>query len=278
MKVDIHDLTNHDTTNEVADAREVEAYTQRLADEGKWNSDDGYRLPSAVTAIEPTCCVVYGGQLINALLALGQDWVHEDDLNLVDTFHNVHHELLSLLVPVGDLTLDPRNARTHGPRNLEVIRDSLQQFSQRQPIVVQKDGMIVRAGNARLTVARELGWTHIAALVCDEPEANATAYALMDNKSAELAEWDDEFLTKSLLEIRDVDDSLLDYVGFEREEITQHLDASEFGAESEPSLGGDAPGDPGHYSVLVRCENQEDQHSLIEQLEAEGRKCKAVQK
>jgi hypothetical protein len=102
--------------------------------------------------------------------------------------------LRSLAVPVDDLTLDPRNARKHDERNLQVIKASLLQFNQRLPLVVQRAGMIVRAGNGRLMVARQLGWKHIAAVVADDADEAAKAFALVDNRSAELAEWNDEVL------------------------------------------------------------------------------------
>jgi hypothetical protein len=53
--------------------------------------------------------------------------------------------------------------------------------------VVQRQGMIVRAGNGRVLAARELGWTHLACVVVDESEVEATAFAIADNRSAELA-------------------------------------------------------------------------------------------
>ena len=43
------------------------------------------------------------------------------------------------VVPIDSLTLDPRNARKHGRRNLEAIKGSLQQFGQRRPLVVRQE-------------------------------------------------------------------------------------------------------------------------------------------
>lgn len=43
------------------------------------------------------------------------------------------------VVPIGDLTLDPRNARKHGRRNLDAIKGSLEQFGQRRPLVVRQE-------------------------------------------------------------------------------------------------------------------------------------------
>jgi len=106
--------------------------------------------------------------------------------------------LRPLAVPVESLNLDAANARQHSRRNLDAIKASLVRFGQRTPIVVQKEGMIVRAGNGRLTIARELGWTHIAAVIVDESAIEATAYAIADNRTAELATWNDDLLSALL--------------------------------------------------------------------------------
>lgn len=106
--------------------------------------------------------------------------------------------LRHLAVPIDTLNPDPKNARSHNDENRAAIAGSLRRFGQRLPLVVQREGMIVRAGNGRLDVMREMGWTHVAALVVDEADADAAAFALADNRSAELAEWNDETLAALL--------------------------------------------------------------------------------
>lgn len=105
-------------------------------------------------------------------------------------------QLEALKVSVGSLELDEKNARTHDETNLDAIKASLARFGQRIPIVVQRKGprLVVRAGNGRLKAARELGWTEIAAVVVDEADVDAIAFALADNRTAELAGWDDDVL------------------------------------------------------------------------------------
>ena len=131
---------------------------------------------------------------------------------------HIHESLQHLAVAVADLNYDPKNARKHDRRNLDAIKASLEKFGFRQPIIVQKQGMIVRAGNGRMEVASELGWTHIPALIVDESEAEAVAYAIADNRTAELAEWDFENLSELLDEVL-LDKSLLDAIGFSEEEL-----------------------------------------------------------
>lgn len=42
------------------------------------------------------------------------------------------------MYPIADLIPDSANARKHGERNIEAIMDSLREFGQYKPIVIQK--------------------------------------------------------------------------------------------------------------------------------------------
>ena len=117
-------------------------------------------------------------------------------------------------VLIDDLELDPVNARKHDDKNLKAIAESLKQFGQRKPIVVW--GRTVVAGNGTIVAARSLGWKEIqvARIPDDWDEQRVMAYALADNRSAELAEWDEQILSEQLkqLELADWD---VEALGFE---------------------------------------------------------------
>ena len=98
--------------------------------------------------------------------------------------------LHTLVLPISGLTEDPENVRSHDERSIDSIAASLQRFMQRKPVVVQQEGMVVRAGNGTLVAAKRLGWTHLAAIVVHETDVEAAAYAIADNRTAELSEWD----------------------------------------------------------------------------------------
>jgi hypothetical protein len=59
------------------------------------------------------------------------------------------------------------------------------------------------AGNGTLEAAKSLGWSEIAVTRCpdDWDSDTAKAYALADNRSSELAEWDEKSLVGQLLEL-----------------------------------------------------------------------------
>lgn len=104
---------------------------------------------------------------------------------------------------ISELKTDPNNARKHSAKNLEAIASSLEKFGQRKPIVVHNG--IVIAGNGTLEAAKSIGWHEIA--VAEVPENwdadTAKAFAIADNRTAELAEWDTPILVAQLLEMEE---------------------------------------------------------------------------
>ena len=105
-------------------------------------------------------------------------------------------------VAIASLTSDPKNARKHDQKNLEAIVGSLKAFGQRKPIVVSNDGVVV-AGNGTIEAAKRLGWDKIDVVrVPDDWTADQIkAFALADNRTAELASWNGEVLTAQLREL-----------------------------------------------------------------------------
>jgi site-specific DNA-methyltransferase (adenine-specific) len=103
---------------------------------------------------------------------------------------------------IADLTPDPQNARQHDDKNLKAIQGSLKEFGQRKPIVITEAGTIV-AGNGTVEAAKRLGWLDIEVVKVpnDWTDAQVKAFAIADNRTAELANWNQEVLTSQLLEL-----------------------------------------------------------------------------
>jgi DNA modification methylase len=122
---------------------------------------------------------------------------------------------------VSDLSFDPRNARTHSQKNLDAICASLTKFGQRKPIVITHDNFVL-AGNGTLEAAKSLGWDQIDVTVApaDWDLDTARAYALADNRTAELAEWDESVLAQQLLELHDADFDI-EALGFEMPQVIE---------------------------------------------------------
>lgn len=106
------------------------------------------------------------------------------------------------ILPLKQLTLDPNNARKHSDVNLRAIAESLTQFGQRKPIVINSDNVIV-AGNGTAQAAILLNWPEInvVRIPADWTPDQQMAFALADNRSAELAEWDAELMAEQLVEL-----------------------------------------------------------------------------
>lgn len=110
----------------------------------------------------------------------------------------MNHQTIAL----AELSLDPSNVRKHSRRNLDAIKASLRKFGQQKPIVVDAKG-IVLAGNGTLTAAQELGWTEIQIVRTELAGVEATAFAIADNRTAELAEWEEDKLGEVLKSLQD---------------------------------------------------------------------------
>lgn len=114
---------------------------------------------------------------------------------------------------ISELYNDPNNARKHDEKNLKAIKGSLKKFGLQKPIIISiKD--IVIAGNGTLEAARQLGWDEIDCVVTELDNFNATAYAIADNRTAELASWDEMILGSTLQSLRE-DGFDLGEIGFD---------------------------------------------------------------
>jgi DNA modification methylase len=99
---------------------------------------------------------------------------------------------------------------------------SFRRFGQQIPLVVDKSN-VVRVGNCRLEAAKQLGWDTIQIVRTDLTSSEAIAYAIADNRTAELAEWDDDVLAAQLNGLLAEDEELLASAGFTDEELEELL-------------------------------------------------------
>lgn len=136
------------------------------------------------------------------------------------------HQPTIIHMRVADLLADPANARTHTKKQIGQIARSIEKFGFNNPILVDRQGKIV-AGHGRLRAAEVLGLERVPTICLDHlSPAQLRAYALADNRLAELAGWDTELLAleiNGLLEL-DLEYEITD-IGFEMAEIDQILDS-----------------------------------------------------
>lgn len=147
--------------------------------------------------------------------------------------HNINPDLVVLARPIKGLKEDPKNARKHDERNVVAIASSLARFGQQKPIVVTDEGIII-AGNGTFQAAKRMGWTHLAAVKFDKDAASEQlGYAITDNRTAELASWDDVVLAEALQSLNaENDGSLVDF-GFTDAEFMKLVAKMEQDADAE---------------------------------------------
>lgn len=119
----------------------------------------------------------------------------------------------------------------NNPRNndaaVETVAASIKEFGFKQPIVIDKDGVIV-AGHTRHKAAKRLGLATVPCIMADDlTEQQIKAYRLADNKVAELATWDAELLTIELDAITELDMVEFGFESFGDDDTEQKKDIEE---------------------------------------------------
>ena len=112
----------------------------------------------------------------------------------------VENKLLAAIVPYA------KNAKKHDKRQINNVAESIKQYGFVQPIVIDRDGVIV-IGHCRALAAKKLGMNEVPCVCVDDlTTEQVNALRLVDNKSNE-SDWDYDFLADELAE--------LDLSGFE---------------------------------------------------------------
>ena len=144
--------------------------------------------------------------------------------------------------PIDRLTANPRNARIHGPEQIEQIRASLREFGWTMPVLVRENGMLI-AGHGRLEAAKHEGITEVPTIVARGwTEAQCKAYAIADNKLTESGEWSQELLRLELDDLRDVGFDLA-LTGFDQDELDRLLVIDADG-DGDPDEASEPPAEP----------------------------------
>ena len=134
-------------------------------------------------------------------------------------------------VKVAELKEYGNNPRKN-KKAVEAVANSIDNFGFKNPIIIDKDGVII-AGHTRKAAAEKLGLDVVPCIIADDltPE-QAAAFRLADNKTAELAEWDDEKLAEEIKALRDFNVDLSEF-GFDLSEFEERTEVEEVEAEEE---------------------------------------------
>jgi DNA modification methylase len=126
---------------------------------------------------------------------------------------------------LNDIKPYPHNPR-HNDHAVDAVAASIKEFGFRQPIVVDEQGVII-VGHTRYKAALKLGLTTVPVHVAvGLTPAQCRAYRIADNKSAALAEWNDDLLVQELIDLQKGNFDL-DLLGFSTAELHQLLDGAD---------------------------------------------------
>ncbi len=112
------------------------------------------------------------------------------------------------------------NPRSISDIAVEKVANSIKNFGWRQPIVVDKDYVII-VGHTRLFAARKLKLSVVPVTIADDLNAQETkAYRIADNRTGQETDWLDDFLKTEIMKLNEsgFDISL---TGFDSDELNK---------------------------------------------------------
>ena len=145
---------------------------------------------------------------------------------------------------IDDLKPYEKNPRRNDAA-VSAVAASIRNYGFKVPIVIDKDGVIV-TGHTRYRAAKKLGLEAVPVILADDlTPTQIKEFRLADNKTAELASWDDALLREELLEL---DADTMSEFGFE--DIL--LDDDSAGGDSQDSEDDDSYSAPEDVHAVLR--------------------------
>ena len=127
------------------------------------------------------------------------------------------------------------NPRKLSDTAIEKVAMSLKEYGFRQPIVVDKDRVIV-AGHTRYRASKKLGLNQVPISIIDNlSEEQINAYRIADNRTAEESEWDSELL-KMEIKVLEAKDFKLNLLGFNEDQLNDILFEEKQGLTDEDEV------------------------------------------
>ncbi len=127
------------------------------------------------------------------------------------------------------------NPRKLSDKAIETVAMSLKEYGFRQPIVVDKDRIIV-VGHTRFRASKKLGFKEVPITIADNlTTEQINAYRIADNRTSEESEWDSELLKMELKEL-DLKDFNLELTGFNEDQLNSILFDEKEGLTDEDAV------------------------------------------
>lgn len=113
---------------------------------------------------------------------------------------------------INDILPYENNAKKHSDEQVKKIADSIEAFGFNQPLVLDKDNVII-VGHGRYLAAKKLNLSVVPVLIVDISKEKAKAYRLADNKLNE-SEWD---MALVIDELKELSLDMVELTGFSKE-------------------------------------------------------------
>jgi DNA modification methylase len=104
------------------------------------------------------------------------------------------------------------------------VAESIEEFGFGAPIVVQAGSNMIIAGHTRLKAALKLGWKKVPCRILEITDRNAERLAIADNKTNEIADWNEEHLQEIMSAFEPEE---LENLGFTDQELNDLLGDNE---------------------------------------------------
>lgn len=108
------------------------------------------------------------------------------------------------MVKTSDLIPYEKNPRKND-KGVDAVANSIKAYGFKVPIVISSDNVVV-TGHTRLKAAKKLGLEEVPCIIADDlSEEQIRQFRIVDNKTAELSDWDFDLLREELLALDEVD-------------------------------------------------------------------------
>jgi ParB-like chromosome segregation protein Spo0J len=164
-------------------------------------------------------------------------------------------------VPLHEIKPYENNAKEHPVAQLEAIANSIKGFGFRQPLVLDKNNVIV-VGHARYEAAAALGLETVPCEYADDlSEDEVNAYRILDNEIAKQGFTKLPVLKAELAKVASVDLSLFNL----KLPSIPKLEVPKLDKLNESA-----------FLVTIKCNNESEQAKLYDEMQSRGFQCKPI--
>ena len=156
---------------------------------------------------------------------------------------------------VNDLQMYDNNPRKNSDA-VKYVVNSIQQFGFKNPIIIDKNNMIV-CGHTRYKAARRLKMAKVPCIMADDlTDDQIRAFRLADNKVAEMSTWDYERLEQEFALIDPLEFDIADFGFFPNFEPDEDEDEADIDVSTSEKS----------YSLVIDCESKAEQKDTYDRL------------